>query len=95
MPDRSQPPPDNASRTQLYIIVNPFTSYEQFLEPCDHSFSARNLWSILIEGSCVWRIYQGHLLDEDPCIEILGDRMTIERPERQLKYFEVASFPSA
>ncbi|EXK78607.1 hypothetical protein FOQG_16722 [Fusarium oxysporum f. sp. raphani 54005] len=94
MPDHSQPPPEISSRAQLYIIVNPFTSYEQFLQLCVHFFSTHHLWSIVIEGPCLWRIYQGHLLDGDPRIEISGDRMTIERPERQLKHFEVASFPS-
>ncbi|KAJ0150066.1 Major facilitator-type transporter sorT [Fusarium oxysporum f. sp. albedinis] len=65
MSDHSQPPPENSSRAQLYIIVNPFTSYEQFLQLCDYFCSTRHLWSIVIEGPCLWRIYQGHLLDGD------------------------------
>lgn len=38
---------------------------------------------------------QGLLVDGDPCRRITGDQVTIEHPDGQLLYFEVASFKRA
>lgn len=96
MHDRSQPPPRSASCTQLYIVVNPFSSHEQVDLPHDNSFFAsRNLWSVVVQRPYHWLMQQGLLVDGDPCRRITGNRVTIEHPDRQLLYFEVASFKGA
>lgn len=42
-----------------------------------------------------WLMQQGLLVDGDPCRRITGDQVTIEHPDRQLLYFEAASFKRA
>lgn len=96
MHDWSQPPPRSASCTQLYIVVNPFSSHEQPDLPSDTSFFAsRNLWSVVMQRPHHWLMQQGLLVDGDPCRRITWEQVTIEHPDRQLLYFEVASFKRA
>ncbi|KAG5750728.1 hypothetical protein H9Q70_006592 [Fusarium xylarioides] len=95
MPSQSQPPTRSASRAQLYIVVNRFSSYEDLgLPPDNFFFRTRNLWSIATQGPYGWRMQQGLLVYGDPCTKITRDRLPVERPDRQLLYFEVASFES-
>ncbi|VZH89680.1 unnamed protein product [Fusarium fujikuroi] len=55
-------------------------------------FASRNLWSVVVQRPYHWLMQQGLLIDGDPYRRITGDQVTIEHPDRQLLYFEVASF---
>ncbi|KAF5976915.1 hypothetical protein FBULB1_6741 [Fusarium bulbicola] len=96
MSDCSKPPARSASRTQLYIVVNQFSSYEQQDLPFDNGFfDTRDLWSIALQHPNHWVMEQGLLVDGNPCRKMTGDRESIEHPERQLLYFEVANLKQA
>ncbi|KAF5686816.1 hypothetical protein FCIRC_2685 [Fusarium circinatum] len=96
MSDCSRPPARSASSTQLYIVVNQFSSHEQQDLPPDNGFfDTRDLWSIAVQHRNYWVIEQCLLVDGNPFRKVTGDQESIEHPGRQLLYFEVANLKQA
>ncbi|SCV49939.1 uncharacterized protein FFB14_11188 [Fusarium fujikuroi] len=96
MDARSQPPARSASRTQIYIVVNRFSSHEELgLPPGNFFFDARNLWSIVMQRPYHALMQYGLLVDGDLRRNMAKVQVKMERPELQLLYFEVASFESS
>ncbi|CVL05657.1 hypothetical protein FPRO04_08252 [Fusarium proliferatum] len=85
MDARSQPPARSTSRTQIYIVVNSFSSHEELdLPPGNFFFDARNLWSIVMQRPYHALMQYGLFVDGDSCRNMAKDQVTMECPERQL-----------